>query len=279
MSPPEGEENGVPAGNEGSAGAGAGDAGAAAAASAAAGTEGGKPAEKAASAGDEVKVPDKFLVDGKPDYTKLTKSYLELEKSQFRRREEVRKEALAEAETARRANVPAAPGDYEIKSEFKVGERDIVLKTDDPMLDWMRGVAHKYGIPKGDLDEVIQGYVGQMISAQPSWSKEAEELGGNADARHSRVDGWLKGNLSKENYSTFAGMPATAKMIMAIEEMMTVAGSPPVSEMGATLPGERYTREELTVMMRDPKYTGVGGKIDQGYVNKVRAGFQRLNRN
>jgi hypothetical protein len=145
------------------------------------------------------------------------------------------------------------------------------------MLDWLKETAHRYNIPNSEIDGIIQGYVGQMIAAAPAWSAEAEQLGVNADARHARVDGWLKGNLSKENYNTFATMPATARMIKAVEELMTVAGSPPVSEDKAELPGEVFSRDELKAMMRDPRYSGVGGKIDQAYVHKVRAGFQRLN--
>lgn len=277
MSPAD-ESAGAQGGAEGAAGGAAGSG-------TPAGGEGQKEGAGAAGAGGEssvspeIRVPDKFLVDGKPDYQKLTKSYLELEKGNSRRREELRTEIQKSLETERLENVPAVAADYEIATEFKIGDRDFTVKTDDPMLDWMKGVAHKYGIPKGEINEVIQGYVAQMVAAQPSWETESQLLGAKADARHSRVDGWLKGNLSAENYSTFARLPATAATIKAIEELMTVAGSPPVAEEMGAMPGEIYSREDLTKMLRDSRYSGVGGKIDPSFVAKVRAGFQRLNRN
>jgi hypothetical protein len=257
-------------------------AGAAAGAGKGAGSEkgaAGDGAGKGAAAGDgEIKVPDKFLVDGKPDYQKVLKSYTELERQQFRRREEVAAEVKTQLEADRVAALPATPGDYKIDGEFKIGEQAIQLKADDPMLNWLKETAHHYGVPQDDVNKIIQGYVGQMIAAQPAWVDEAKLLGANADARHARVDGWLRGNLSAENYNTMARMPATANLIKAVEELMVVAGSPPIADNAADLPGETYTRAELAQMMRDPKYSGVGGRIDPAFVAKVRAGFQRLSK-
>ena len=71
-------------------------------------------------------------------------------------------------------------------------------------------------------------------------------------------------------------MPATASRIKAFEEMMVLAGHPPMSLDSGDMPGETYTREQLKTMQRDPRYTGEGGQIDKVFVQTVRNGFKRL---
>jgi len=240
------------------------------------------------------KVPDKFVVDkdGKREVNQaaILDSYTELEKQQFRRREEVRAEALKEAETERLKGRPTAPGDYTVGKPTKIGDReapairigdrDIEILPDDPALNYMKGVAHKYGMPQAEFDQMVQGYIATVMSTGPKWDAEAKILGGEAIAakREQRVDGFLKGNLSPENYAFFAGMPSTAKAIQAIEQLMTLSGHPPFVPERGDLPGETYDAAQLREMQRDPRYTGQGrpGGSDKAFVSQVRAGFARL---
>lgn len=240
------------------------------------------------------KVPDKFV--GEKDGKKVVKvdaileSYIELERSQNRRREEVLAEARTEFETARKAAAPAAPGDYTVgaKTKFgeregfaiKIGERDVEVFQADPALNYMKGIAHKYGMPQAEFSEMVQGYIQTVMASGPKWVDEAKALGGDAiaDKRHQRVDGFLKSNLSDENYAYFVGLPATAKSIAAIEQLMTLSGHPPFVPDAGDIPGNSYTAVQLKEMQRDPRYTGENrpGGADKEFVKLVRAGYTKL---
>lgn len=227
-----------------------------------------------------VELPEKFLKDGKANVADLVKSYKEVEQSQFKRREDIAAEVTARLEEERAKAAPAAPGDYKPPEPWKLGDgdkaREFKIDADDPMFKYFQGVAHKLKLPQAEFESAMKGYVESMVAAMPDWRAEAEKLGPNADKRLERVDGFLKGNLSTENYNWFSAMPATAGSIKAIEELMTLAGMPPVVGDSDNVPGDKLTKEELRKMMSDPRYTGEKGKIDPAFVNKVRQGWRRL---
>jgi len=224
-----------------------------------------------------LKVPDKFVKDGKVNAGDLLKSYTEIEKAQGRRRDEVLTETRAAVEAERLAAAPAAPGDYTVPEKFKLGDHEITIKGDDPMFEFFRSAAHEMKIPQASFDKFAQGFVAAQIAAMPSWENEAKALGPLAEQRLTRVDGFMRGSLSKESYAQFSAMPATAERVKAFEEIMTLAGHPPIGVEGSAMPGERYTREQLKEMQNDPRYTGENGKMDRNFVQKVRAGFKMLN--
>jgi hypothetical protein len=226
-------------------------------------------------------VPDKFLgKDGRPDFAKLTKSYKEADSALMRKHSEVRAEVERSFHDERSRAAPATPADYVVEKEFVLGDRKIQMITDDPMLAWAREVAHANQWTQKQFDESVRGYVARQISSLPKWSAEAEKLGPSADARHSRVDGFLRGNLSDATYQTFATMPATASLITAIEEVMELAGHPKITDDTTAIPRETLSRDQLKAMQSDPKYTGEKGtRIDPSFVARVRAGYRALSKN
>ena len=147
------------------------------------------------------------------------------------------------------------------------------------MLQYVREVAHQNHWTQKQFDENVRGYVARQIAALPKWSAEAEKLGPNADARHSRVDGFLRGNLSKETYQTFASHAGHCRLITAIEEVMELAGHPKITDDTTAIPRETLGRDELRKMQSDPRYTGEKGRIDPVFVNRVRAGYRALSKN
>lgn len=230
-----------------------------------------------------VELPEKFVKDGKANVAELVNAYKNVEQSQFRRREEVAAEVAREMEEARRKQAPAAPGDYKAPEPWKIkqgdAEREFRINPEDPMFKYFQGVAHKMGVPQSEFDEVLKGYTEAMIGALPDWRVEKEQLGSNADKRLERIDGFLKANLSAENYNWLAAMPATKGLVLAFEELMTLSGHPPIVGDSDNVPGDRLTKDELRAMMRDPRYTGERGQIDPAYVQKVRNGWKRLEAN
>ena len=227
------------------------------------------------------KVPDKFLTEGKPDYGKLVASYSDAEKALMRKGTEVRADVEREFHESRAKAAPATPGDYTVEDKFILGDREITMIKDDPMLDYVRRVAHENHWSQDQFNANVRGYVAQQIANLPKWTAEAEKLGPNADARHARVDGFLRANLSQENYTTFAKLPATAATIKAVEELMELAGPPQADRRHHGDPqGDAEPREQLKAMQNDPRYTGERGKpIEQAFVNRVRAGYRALAKN
>lgn len=247
-----------------------------------------------------LKVPDKFveLKDGRKavKVADIVKGYGELEQAQFRRRDEVRGEIEKQIKEERAKAAPATPGDYTpapSKMKFKgadgaereaygyrIGDRDVEVIETDPAFNFMREVAHKYGLKDEEFHGVVQGYITAALSSGPKWSEESKALGGEliAEKREGRVASFLKGNLSAENYAYFASMPSTARSIQAIEQLMTLSGHPAFVPDSHDIPGETYTRAQLAEMQRDPRYTGEGrpGGADKAFVAQVRAGFKRL---
>jgi hypothetical protein len=236
----------------------------------------GKPSSEA----NPYKVPDKFLTDGKPDYGKLVSSYADAEKALMRKGTEVRADVERAFHEERAKAAPATPGDYQVEDKFILGDREITMIKDDPMLDYVRQVAHNNHWTQQQFTENVRGYVAQQLSSLPKWTEQAKLLGPNADARHARVDGFLRGNLSQENYQTFAKLPATAATIKAVEEIMELAGHPKLTDDTTAIPKETLTREQLREMQNDSRYTGERGKpIEQAFVNRVRAGYRALAKN
>ena len=197
----------------------------------------------------------------------------------MRKHSEVRAEVERSYLESRAAAAPATPADYKVEPDFVLGDRKITMITDDPMLNYVREVAHANQWTQQQFDENVRGYVARQIAALPKWSAEAEKLGPSADARHARVDGFLKGNLSQETYATFATMPATAALVTAIEEVMELAGHPKITDDTTAIPRETLGRDELKKMQNDPRYTGDKGRIDPSFVARVRAGYRALSKN
>ena len=243
------------------------------------------------------KVPAKFVKDGKVDVGNMLKGYGELETAFNRRKDDFKKEVESEFLAALKAKAPASPQDYTLsatKAKFKnadgtereaptlkIGDREIELLEDHPATKFMREMAHKYGIPNEDFHGIVSGYLTANLAAGPKWSEESKALGGEAlaEKREARVNGFLKANLSEENYAFFARMPSTAASIKAVEELMTLSGHPPFIPEKGDIPGEKLSLEELRQMQRDPRYTGEGpGGVDKAFVAKVRAGFRSLSK-
>ena len=265
-------------GDGGKAGAGAGDGGADD--KGRGDDDGGKQSKAPANPDNPFKVPDKFLTNGKPDYAKLVNSYSDAEKALMRKGTEVKAEVEREFHEGRAKAAPATPGDYNVIEKFILGDREVTVIKDDPMMDFVRTVAHANHWTQQEFDDNIKGYVAQQLASLPKWTVEAEKLGPLADQRHARVDGFLRANLSQDNYATLARLPATAATIKAVEELMELAGHPKLSDDTTAIPRETLSRDELKKMQSDPRYTGERGKeIDPSFVARVRAGYRALAKN
>ncbi len=224
------------------------------------------------------KVPDKFVIDkdGKKSVnaSELVKSYGELERRQFTRKEDMRKEIEAELNQTRMKDRPESPDKYEFE-KFKLKDgTDVGLDDKDPVAAWFRNTAWDMGLSQKQFNDIAKGYMQQEMLRGPKWDDEAKTLGGSeqADMRLKRIDGFMRGNAPQEVYDAFASIPATASMTKLFEHIMELAGEPawqPVEGGGFV---ENLTRQDIQKLQNSPEYR----RGDPVTLKKVQAGFRQL---
>jgi hypothetical protein len=221
--------------------------------------------------------PEKFLRDGKPDAQALLNSYRELERSQFRRREDLRREVRTELERESVEGVPANPADYKYEPMILKDGRKLEIDTQNPLYQFFCTTAHDLKLPQGRFQQILEQYAAASLAGQPSWEQEATKLGEHAEQRLQRCGSWAKGNLSQTAYDIFATIPATAANIALFEEIMELSGAPRFAITQAGTPNsDALTMDDIRAMMADPKYWD-NARRDQNHVNRVKAALRRLN--
>jgi hypothetical protein len=226
--------------------------------------------------------PAKPRDDGKPDWLPakfkseedLAKSYRELERKQFTRRDEIKAELKGELEAEQSKGLPKAPVDYTFTPIKAKDGKEIQLNPDDPLTKWFQNVAWEMKIPQAKFEKLVGDYIKVDMTRGPDWAKEGEALGPQADQRLGRIDGWARGHLPQELYNTFARIPATAELVKMFEHVMTLSGEPSFvpDDSGAGFK-ENLTKDDLAAMMKDEKYWR---EKDPRFIAQVRAGFRKL---
>ena len=268
--------------NPGGAGAGAGGGGAGGGAPA--GGSGGAGGDRGGSGDDKGTDTPVTRADGQPswlpekfkDPQAFADSYKELERTQFKRRDDLRTEVRGEIEAERKKTIPVSPGDYTFEAIKLKDGKEIRLNDQDPLLPWIQDRAHKLGLTNEQYQCLIGEFVQQDLLRGPKWDDEVANLGGGdqAEMRLKRIEGFMRGNAPQEVYDTFASIPATAGMVKLFEHVMTLAGEPvfKMADDGSDASGP-MTREKLKEMQADPRYWKTRDPL---FVKQVQAGFRRL---
>ena len=133
----------------------------------------------------------------------------------------------------------------------------------------------------GELNEEVQAdvlseFTNIQSTSGPDWNEESQDLGEHADRRLERVDTWANSTLSEDAYNMFAGIPATAGMVKAFEEIMQLNGQPKFNMTSPTEFQENVTKADLMSAQQDPKYWKNGG--DPAHIQMVRAMSEQLSR-
>jgi len=251
-------DGGAGGGDDGGAGgAAASDAGASgAAAGGDRGAAGGQEGTAAGDGGGQVDrpawLPEKFKT---PE--DFANSYKELERKQFSRKDDLKKEVRSEIEAECLQAVPKSPGDYTFEPIKLQDGREIKLNENDPLVPWFQDRAHKMGLSQEQYSELVKDFIQQDMRRGPSWEQEVQKLGVDpdiADKRLQRIEGWMRGNAPQEIYNAFASIPATADMVKLFEHVMTLSGEPAIKIDGTETFKETASPEKLREMMADPKY-------------------------
>ncbi len=278
-------------GGGGTGGDGAGDAGDGAG-NAGGDGDGGDPG----GAGDKGKetaperpewIAEKFwkpdYVKGKEiDYTAVARDMAEhhraAESKIFTRKDALKKEVQEELEAATaeaRKNLPASPDAYKINLPAKIVPEGLEFKIDEqnPMMTYVRQIAHERGLPQSEFDKIIEGYVKSELAQMPDYESEAKKLGDHGELRIERANAWARQNLSAEAYKVIESLAVTADAVKAVEELMVLAGSPAFQIREDGTPKEALTREDLQKMQDDPRYYR---DQEPAFVRQVQAGFRAL---
>ena len=204
----------------------------------------------------------------------MAKSYGELERGFYQRKEDLREQVIDEINQQAMSEAPASPADYDVNLQAPDGMEYTVDDT-DPLLGWFKGKAHEYGLSQDEFDGLINEYAQADLQRGPDWNVESETLGEYAEDRLNRVDGWARGSLSQEGYEVFANIPASSGMVQLFEELMELNGQPQFNMISETEFQETLSLDELRAMQNDPKYWK---EKDPSYIAKVRAGFEHYSR-
>jgi len=214
-------------------------------------------------------LPEKFK---SPE--ELAKSYSELERGFYQRKDDMREQVIDEINQEAMKDAPASPADYDVNFAAPEG-LEYTVDEDDPLLGWFKGKAHEYGLSQDEFDGLINEYAQADVQRGPDWSVEAEALGEYAEDRLTRVDGWARTSLTEEAYNVFANIPASSNMVQLFEELMELNGQPQFNMVSETEFQEVISLDDLRSMQNDPKYWK---EKDPSFIAKVRAGFDHYSK-
>jgi len=214
-------------------------------------------------------LPEKFK---SPE--ELAKSYSELERGFYQRKDDMREQVIDEINQEAMKDAPASPADYDVNFAAPEG-LEYTVDEDDPLLGWFKGKAHEYGLSQDEFDGLINEYAQADVQRGPDWNTEAEALGEYAEDRLTRVDGWARTSLTEEAYNVFANIPASSNMVQLFEELMELNGQPQFNMVSETEFQEVISLDDLRSMQNDPKYWK---EKDPSFIAKVRAGFDHYSK-
>nr|BAR16754.1 scaffolding protein [uncultured Mediterranean phage uvMED] len=214
-------------------------------------------------------LPEKFK---SPE--ELAKSYSELERGFYQRKDDMREQVIDEINQEAMKDAPASPADYDVNFAAPEG-LEYTVDENDPLLGWFKGKAHEYGLSQDEFDGLINEYAQADVQRGPDWNTEAEALGEYAEDRLTRVDGWARTSLTEEAYNVFANIPASSNMVQLFEELMELNGQPQFNMVSETEFQEVISLDDLRSMQNDPKYWK---EKDPSFIAKVRAGFDHYSK-
>lgn len=212
-------------------------------------------------------LPEKFLKDGKPDYSALITSYTELEKWKGGKTDELKSEWEKERLAARPESIDG----------YTIPDIDIINKEEmaaDPLFQWWKKESFDKGFSQEQFEAGIKQYVEANAPQPIDYEAEVKKLGDNGNARVKVVANWME--KFKENPSYYAKLDeiaGTAEGIELLEVMMTNNGVPLADPSIPSVP--TITLADLKTMQADPRYYD-STRRDPAFVQKVDEGFEKL---
>lgn len=216
-------------------------------------------------------LPDKFFVDGQPQYENLAKSYGELEKKVSGNREELEREIREEA--AKNSERPESAEKYTLPKLEGVNQDEL---KDHPMVGWFRNYAFERGLSDKDFGEAVSKYIEDMRTSVPNYEEEKKKLGDDADRRIAYVKSWVEKNITDADEKARLDKQAqTADGFRSIEAMIARVVQNRAPGDGSPAPVDNdWTYEEVKAKMNSPAYWDPARRDEQLH-NDVSAWFER----
>lgn len=225
-------------------------------------------------------VPEKFYDSQRKAarVSDLAKAYAEVERKQFTRTDDLKRQVEREFEEARLKARPEKPDGYQVKLPEGFSQENIQLNLDEanPMMKWWRSTAHELGLNQNQFEAGIAAYVDGVMHDAPDIDAEVKALGENGPQRVANLQKALSKTLGND-WEVLKPFATSAKAFEALEKLVDarmLAGNQPQGTQAATA-GDPRTREDLRKMMMDPRYRDPYRR-DPAFVREVGNLQQRL---
>jgi len=215
----------------------------------------------------EVKIPDKYVKDGKPDLAAFVAGHNELVGKFTTKTEDLRKEIEANLFKER----PEAADKYAVPEIPDIDKEELAAH---PMLGWWREQAYTGGLSQAKFEEGIAKYIEVMAPQEISEETLKTELGDSFKQRIAAVDAWAQ--KTAKNDGEMAALQAIGTSPDGIKLMERLAGLSGNME-GETPPQkqETLTLDKLRSMQQDPRYFDPAQR-DPAFIQQVTDGYEKL---
>jgi len=214
-----------------------------------------------------IKIPERYVRDGKPDLNAFVGGFEELERS-FKTKTEDLKRQIAEEQAAAR---PKAAEEYKLPKIKDVDEKQL---AEHPMIGWWREQAFEAGLPQDKFASAVEAYIEKMQPAEIPEETLRAELGDSFKARIAAVDTWAgktaKDQGEMEALQSIGTSPAGIRLL----ERLAGLGGARVAD-GGHQPEPEITLEQLRTMQQDPRYWNPTMR-DPALVKQVEDGYKKL---
>ena len=235
--------------------------------------DGNKPYEQPNDPFKDVKFPEKFLKEGKPDLVTFVNSYGELEARQGKKEEELRTVIKGELEGEYKKGRVDAPDKYTVPKIDGIDEKEL---AENPLLKSFREDAHKAGMTDDQFGIAVRRYVETLVEEPVDMEALKRELGDNTNARVSAVETWAKGYAKTPGeLAALQKIAVNGEGVKLLERLAGLNGGTGGTDNDTGNREPEITLEALRKMQDDPRYYDPARR-EAAFVKKVEEGYEKL---
>jgi hypothetical protein len=212
--------------------------------------------------------PEKFLdADGKPNWSKLATSYVELENKLHSK----------EGEDGDEQKPSGAPAEgYELV--LPEGADNELITTDDPLVKEIFAVGKEHGITQDAMNGMTGKFV-EVFTTMMHTHKETEmdALGDDANEVVGRVGKFFAQHLDTAQFEVFKTMSVNADQMRVLDEIRSLAlKSPSLNGDDDGLVPSTLTEDDLRAMIKTDAYQDSSHPDHKQVLQQVTEGYNRL---
>ena len=176
--------------------------------------------------------PEYFKSDKYANITEQAKAYRELEK--------------------RFGSFTGAPKEYEIKLSDELTEKGLEISKEDPLYEEAIKFARESNMSQDGFNNMMNLYAMSKLAETEALSnfksKEIESLGPRGQERINNIAQWGKANLPDDLYEGFEAMPVNANAVKALEHIIGMTRSAPITSNGTNASSGMISEDDLRKM-------------------------------